>query len=116
MRTQPYASDITNTQAVIRWQTDEPATSTVRYGTNPANLDSQAVISGLTTNHAITLVNLVPQTTYYFIAISLDISINGSECSPAGPFTTQATDNTPGPFTFIDQTGVALNTVIIQTA
>jgi rRNA maturation protein Nop10 len=89
---QPIASNITNTSAVITWQTDEPSTSSVRYGNLPVSLNWQTLVSGLSTSHSVTLVNLTPATPYYFKTMQLDIAVNGSECLPILPsFTTKAT-------------------------
>ena len=111
---QPSAATISNRSAVITWQTDEQSTSTVRYGKNPASLDLQTLVVGLAINHSVTLVNLDPETAYYFKAISLDRSVNGLESASLGPFTTVANDSIPDPFTFVAQTGSALNFEVLS--
>jgi chitodextrinase len=63
----------------VTWSTDEPATTVVKYGISPANLNLQAVVTGLTTAHDLTLYNLVPGTTYYVAPISSDSSDNSAQ-------------------------------------
>jgi peroxiredoxin len=80
-------SDITETNAIITWQTDEPATSQVMIceGTacKPTELDEDLV-----TNHSVNLSDLKPNTAYHFSAISKDTRKN--EAIAEGDFTTLA--------------------------
>ena len=79
--------EVQNNFARIAWQTDEPATSQIEYGTD-ANygaatpLDSQRVVQ-----HEILLQGLAANTTYHFRAISADSSGN-TAYSPDQQFTT----------------------------
>ena len=66
---------VTETGAVITWTTDEPATSTVRFGTG-ASLDGQVGVLGLRTVHEIMLTGLSSATLYNFAAESRDASEN----------------------------------------
>jgi len=75
------ATDITDTRAVIRWTTSEPADSQVDYGTTTAR------DSALTSSHAVTLTGLRPGTTYSVQPRSTDIADNAATC-PDFTFTT----------------------------
>ncbi|MDQ3249530.1 MAG: hypothetical protein M3Q45_10055, partial [Chloroflexota bacterium] len=61
----------------ITWQTDEPATTHVRYGTAPGNYTQSAETPGLSTEHTVALSGLV-DSTYYAQTISVDQSGNQS--------------------------------------
>ena len=73
--------------ATITWTTDEPATSQVAYGTDPATLSSTASTSGRTTSHSVTLTGLDPATTYSYRITSADRSGNTTTVPavPAAP-------------------------------
>lgn len=73
------ASGITSTQIRVTWSTDEPATSVLRYGTSSGSLTGQASVTGLTTDHSVTLYNLIPGITYYLAPVSDDSSGNSSQ-------------------------------------
>ncbi len=67
--------------ATIVWTTDEFATSTVLYGTQPG-VYSQTLSDPLyTKQHALTLTGLTPGTTYYFKVRSTDRSGNTATSS-----------------------------------
>lgn len=81
------ASNITATDAIITWNTDEVSTGRVVYGLTES-YGLQAEDSALTLNHQIALSGLNPNTAYYFKVYSKDSSNN--ESSSAGyTFTTQ---------------------------
>ncbi|MEO6034050.1 MAG: S8 family serine peptidase, partial [Verrucomicrobiota bacterium] len=71
----PIISNISVTnrfgRMVISWQTDEPATSIVRFGTN-SGLSSGATNLVLSVTHEVTLGNLAEGATYQFLVISAD--------------------------------------------
>jgi hypothetical protein len=52
----PTVTGITQTTAVIEWQTDEPSDSVVDYG--ETTYDSQATLPNYVTNHSVTLSGL----------------------------------------------------------
>ncbi len=65
------AEDVTDTGAVVKWQTDEPADSFVFYGTSPESLaalgDANPVL-----NHQLPLTGLTPFTSYQYKVQSND--------------------------------------------
>src|SRR5436309_1336331 len=72
------------TSAIVRWTTNKPATTEVRYGTNLASLSMGANGSDLRTDHAISLTNLSPDTLYYFAVTSRGRLANATTDSNAG--------------------------------
>ena len=88
-----YKSD---RQAVIVWTTDEPASSTVEYGTGGELGLSRSIPDGVT-EHRVVLTNLSADTPYSFRAGSLDISNNGPTWSSAEAFDTDPTPDTTLP-------------------
>lgn len=69
------AVNITDTSAIITWNTDEPANSTVNYGLTGAYGSSQS-LAGYVTSHAIQLTGLAEGTTYHFSVTSFDVANN----------------------------------------
>ncbi|MCP6719300.1 MAG: hypothetical protein KJI71_03655 [Patescibacteria group bacterium] len=100
--TAPVISNVTPTTttstAEIGWNTDELSDSIVWYGTTTPLIIStttQSVISiNMVTSHALSLPNLSPGTTYYFIVNSTDNDGN-STSSAEHSFTTLTEDTTP---------------------
>ncbi len=87
--TAQYAVDtvapvISNVQAVanldntatITWDTHEPASSVVQYGTVSGTLTENSSNPLLTTTHSVTLSGLTANTTYYFTVASTDAATN----------------------------------------
>jgi hypothetical protein len=86
----------------ITWQTSEPASSLVRYGTNSSNLNLAVTNGALVTSHMMKLTKLIPGKTYYFSVSSADDASN------------MATDNNSGAdYSFI---GLATPTVLVVDA
>ncbi len=77
-------SSIGATTATVRWMTNEPATSEVRYGTNPAALALDANTSDLRTDHTISLTKLAPDTLYDFRVTSRGRLANATTDTNAG--------------------------------
>ena len=69
------ASSTTSESATITWETDEPATSLVDYGTADT-YDSIVFDSNYVTSHSIELTGLSPSTDYHFKVTSWDDSTN----------------------------------------
>lgn len=96
----PSISNVTSSantnSASINWNTNEPATSQVWYGTTPtvysqsSNLDS-----GLVQSHLVFLTGLTPNTTYYYLVSSSDSSDNTSTSSERS-FTTRRSSSGSG--------------------
>ncbi len=78
--------NITDTTALVIWNTDEPATSLVNFGLTSA-YGSSVNAQGLVTNHAVQLVGLTPGTIYHVSVTSVDAS-NNTASSPDSTFTT----------------------------
>ena len=72
----PVISSVGPTNALgqqsIAWITDEPASSVVRYGTSPVELNRAVTNSTLVRSHVLELAGLVPGTLYYFEVTSAD--------------------------------------------
>lgn len=62
---------ITDTSAIVVWDTNRVATSHVEYGTSPA-LGMTATVPGNVTNHAVPLTGLTENTLYYYQVTSVD--------------------------------------------
>lgn len=70
--------------ATVTWTTNEPSTSRVDYGTNPASLGQNVSDPTRVTSHSIQIGGLTSGTTYYFRVTSVDAAGN-SATSPAPP-------------------------------
>jgi len=68
----------------ISWQTSEPASSTVYYGTNRLALNQVAGTPALTTAHSVTLGDLTAGLTYYFVIASADAAGNSTTNNNSG--------------------------------
>ncbi|HMT34269.1 MAG TPA: fibronectin type III domain-containing protein, partial [Chitinophagaceae bacterium] len=62
----PYMNMATPHSIIIQWRTDMAINSRVQYGTDPNNLNMSAELPILTTEHSIKLINLMPDTKYYY--------------------------------------------------
>ena len=69
------SSSITSTSAIISWTTDESSDSTVGFSLN-TNFDQEQGSITMTTSHSIGLINLAPETTYYYQVKSRDSAGN----------------------------------------
>jgi len=92
----PFVSSITDTAAVVEWQTNEMATSEVQYGVGTPS-GSSATVPGMATSHAVPLTGLTPNTTYSVQAFSSDQAGNGPTESGVVTFTTLAEPDTTPP-------------------
>lgn len=61
----------------VRWRTDEPARALVRYGTNAA-LPLAVTNAVLATDHDVSLGNLTPGRTWYFVVVATDEAGNSA--------------------------------------
>jgi hypothetical protein len=87
----PTVTSITDSTAIIEWETDEPSNSMVRYDieTRAAWADylSSEDDAGMVTHHSVTLTGLAPNTPHWFMVGSTDAFGNGPDSSD--------TDNNP---------------------
>ncbi|HEX9048392.1 MAG TPA: S8 family serine peptidase, partial [Verrucomicrobiae bacterium] len=72
----------------LAWQSSEPATSIVYYGTNSLNLSLAATNLTLATNHLTKLSSLSAGATYYFYIVSRDAVGNATTNDNGGVFYT----------------------------
>ena len=86
---------VTDTTALIIWDTDEPSNSIVQYGFGRGTWDTyryEEADAGMSKYHSITITGLLPDTSYYFRAGSVDAKGNGPwlndrETNPSGEMT-----------------------------
>ncbi|MBI5183807.1 MAG: fibronectin type III domain-containing protein, partial [Nitrospinae bacterium] len=71
--------DITDTTAIVTWDTDEPSDSVVEFGSTSGEYTDSISDTTLVTLHSQKLTDLTPDTTYYFIVKSADSSGNSIE-------------------------------------
>jgi subtilisin-like proprotein convertase family protein len=86
----PVISDLhvaraTGREATIRWTTDEPATSVLRFGVAPPPAAEQSS-AALVTSHELRLAGLAPCTTYLFEVRSADAAGNEAVEDGGGSF------------------------------
>lgn len=79
----PYLQMGTPSSIVVRWRTDVPSDSRVRYGTTSGNLDSVANDGALTTEHSVRLTGLTPRTKYYYSIGTSTATIAGGDANHA---------------------------------
>jgi len=105
----------TQTQAIIRWETDKVSDSRVSYGLAVDALTSSRIEPDPMQSHQVTLTNLLPDTVYYYTVSSTDIRGNGPTTSPIQSFTCFRTlkeaDTTPPTVS-----GITLKRVTDKTA
>jgi hypothetical protein len=89
-------TNITNSSAVIKWDTDEIADSVVKYGTTSPVYTESVKETFFVKDHAIELTGLDSDTTYYFVINSTDRSGNSAE-SAEYSFSSSGSAQTPTP-------------------
>ncbi len=92
----PMIQIVTPTSAVIKWRTDVPSDSRVRFGAAPGALDGLVDDATLSVEHEITVPNLVPATTYYYSIGTSTSELAGN--SPDHFFKTHPTQDSLAPF------------------
>jgi hypothetical protein len=115
----PTVTSITDTTAVIEWQTDEPSNSMVQYDDNSStwgNYQWSKSDTSMVTNHSFTLTELNENTTYYFRVGSADAFGNGPTTSNEVNFTTGSSSDTTAPQITAPPTvtGMTKTTAIIE--
>lgn len=73
----PYLQTATPTSVIVRWRTDVPTDSAVRYGTAADSLTSTESDALAKTDHEITLTGLSPDTRYYYSIGTTAAAIEG---------------------------------------
>jgi len=87
--------EISNTSAMISWQTDESSSTVILVGTTADNLSRVETSPGFSTRHQLTVTTLLPATTYYFAVESSDLAGNKTTTSVTS-FTTRIADSSSG--------------------
>ena len=91
----PYLQTGTPTGIVVRWRTDVPTDSRVRFGLEPGSLDRQVDDPRLTADHEVTLSGLQPGTRYYYSIGSTSLVLAGGDAEHR--FATAPPAGTPWP-------------------
>lgn len=71
----PYLQSGSTNSMVIRWRTDVPTPSLVRFGRTHTDLNKKASSYGLLTEHVVLITNLLPDTKYFYVVGTGDIPI-----------------------------------------
>src|SRR5437867_8609171 len=71
----PYLQCGTTNSMVIRWRTDVPCPSVVRYGLSLTNLNKKTNSSGILSEHVVLISGLQPDTRYYYSLGTADCPI-----------------------------------------
>tara|TARA_R110002072_G_scaffold9584_1_gene46361 strand:- start:17450 stop:30334 length:12885 start_codon:yes stop_codon:yes gene_type:complete len=87
--------DVSNTSAMISWQTDESSSTVIFVGTAADKLSRVETSPGFSTSHLLTVTNLLPATTYYFAVESSDLAANKTTSSVSS-FTTRTAGSSSG--------------------
>ena len=85
-------ASVNGTSVTISWNTDEPASSIIEYGTS-TSYGSQTSDTSLALLRSFIIDNLNPSTTYYYKAKAKDVA--GNEETYASTFQTGTVDNPP---------------------
>lgn len=75
----PYLNKGTPTSVVVRWRTNVPLPSHVRYGDSPGNLTASAGSALLTVEHEVVLTGLSAATRYYYAVGTPEAILSGGE-------------------------------------
>ena len=70
------SADVTGLAATVSFDSDEPTTSSVNYGTSCGSLTQSSSGSGTLTTHDIALAGLTPSTQYFFSVVATDAAGN----------------------------------------
>ncbi len=106
---------VADSAAIITWNSDELADSYVEFGTDQNLLEFNVGDTEDVTEHDITLTNLTPGATYYYIVGSVDRSNNPPTESDTLNFTTLADADTTAPSAPFDLIATAGNRQIVLT-
>ncbi|NQE45265.1 hypothetical protein C5S31_04485 [ANME-1 cluster archaeon GoMg2] len=90
-------TEITDSSAVIKWDTDEFADSLVKYGKTSGVYTESVESATVVKNHTVELTGLLPATEYYFVVNSTDRSENSAESTEGSFCTLEGPAPTPTP-------------------
>ncbi len=93
-------SDINSSAATVTWETDEEATTTIKYGTASGTYQTTITNTTLAYNHTIYLSSLSESTTYYYVINATDSEGNTIQSSEYSFQTIAGPDTTPPAITF----------------
>ena len=93
----PYLQQGTPTSVVVRWRTDVPTDSAVRFGKDGGKLDQEAKTKWKTTEHVIILEGLTPSTQYHYAIGNAEKTLVGDADTR---FVTSPPPGTRQPFRF----------------
>jgi hypothetical protein len=91
----PYLQVGTPNSVVVRWRTDVPTDSAVRFGLDAAKLDKEAKTKWKTTEHVMILEGLTPSTKYHYAVGNAETALGGP--NGAGNFVTSPPPGTRQP-------------------
>jgi len=106
------ADNITDSGAIISWDTNEPATSRVEYGLDTSYGSTTPLEPALVFHHVVALGGLEPNTTYHYRVRSMDAAGNEA-ISGDDTFTTEP-DTTPPQISDVITTNVGETSAIVQ--
>jgi len=75
----PYLQTGTSTSVIVRWRSDEATNSRVRVGTSPSNLNKVIEDAQSTTEHAVQVTGLTPNTKYFYAIGSTTERLGGGD-------------------------------------
>jgi len=79
MITNISVASITKDSAIISWETGELSDSVIEYGTQSGNYTEMVHTASYVMYHSIDLIELIPNTTYYYVVNSTDPSGNSAQ-------------------------------------
>ncbi len=91
----PYLQTGTPTSMTIRWRTDTPCDSLVRYGPAPGDLPNLFGNATLVTEHELSVTNLTPASKYYYSIGTVSNLLAGNDADHF--FYVSPTHGSPGP-------------------
>jgi hypothetical protein len=73
----PKSKDVSTRKSTVYWYTDRASDSKVAFGTKPGQYNAEEVGNATqTADHSVTITNLSPNTTYYYVAKWTDVDGN----------------------------------------
>ncbi|MBN2001423.1 putative Ig domain-containing protein [candidate division KSB1 bacterium] len=106
------STNITSNSAIISWNTDEPATAQIKYGQTTDYGNRSVKDAGYQLSHAISLNQLIPNTTYFYRLIASD-GLGNKGISQDYTFTTNPKNVTPLIYSFTPDHGLVGTEVTI---